>query len=206
MEDRLVQIHDPSNAILSALEQLGREVRGGDDAAYQYAPYGQTASVSIPEELVDNLNVISQSLLSDSPTIPLDRGVSAAVSFFTRVTKVPMQPRNSGVMYLDAILSLMKTLWLLGDVKARCVYQITAQYYLPSPLEQQLTQWGMTLDRFFLKFEEVNTEPLSPGWQDTHLVLLTDYSRRVQTPSRTSVASSSNTGFARRFRHGHEGT
>lgn len=196
MGDRLIQIHDPSNAILSALEQLGREVRGGDDAADQYAPYGQMAAISIPEELVDGLNVISQSLFSDSQTIPLDHGVSAAVSFFTSVTKVPMQPGKSAVMYLDAILSLMKTLWLLDAVKASCVYQITAQYYLPSPLEQQLTQWGMTLDRFFLKLEEVNTEPLNPGWQHTHLVPLTDSSRSVQTPARTSLASSSNTGFA----------
>ncbi len=192
----MIQIHDPSNTILSALEQLGREIRGGDDADYQSTPDEQTASVSIPEELVGGLKVISQSLFSDSQTIPLDHGVSAAVSFFTRVTKVPTQPGKSDVRYLDAVLNLMKTLWLLGDVKAGCVYQIAAQYYLPNPLEQQLIQWGMTLERFFLKFEEVNTDPLNFGWQHIYLVPLTDSTRSVQTPARTSLASSSNAGFA----------
>jgi hypothetical protein len=161
LEDRVIQIYDPSNTILSALEQLGREVRGEDDAGYQTTPYEQKTSVSIPEELVDGLNAISQSLFSDSQTIPLDHGVSAAVSFFTRATKIPTQPGNSNVKYLDAILNLMKTLWLLGDVKAGCVYQIAAHHYLPNPLEQQLIQWGMTLERFFLKLDEVNNDPLT---------------------------------------------
>jgi hypothetical protein len=151
--DRFIQICDPTNAILSALEQLGPQIRGEEER--DGLPNEPPGPVAIPQELEDGFYTLAQELFPNLSAIPLDRGVDAAVFYFNRVTKTPDQLVQSEIKYLITIINIMKAAWLLRTVKAGQDYQNATRYCSPNPVEQQMDQWGMTIERFFNKFEEV---------------------------------------------------
>jgi hypothetical protein len=151
--DLFIQICDPTNAILSALEQFRRRIRGEekhDDISTE--PQGL---VAIPQELEDGFSTLAQEQFPDLSAIPLDRGVDTTVFYFNRVTKTLDQLVQTNVKYLITIIDIMYAAWLLQTVKAGQDYQNATRYCSPNPVEQQMNQWGMTIERFFNKFEEV---------------------------------------------------
>ncbi|OCK76765.1 hypothetical protein K432DRAFT_396166 [Lepidopterella palustris CBS 459.81] len=151
--DRFIQICDPTNAILGTLEQLGRQIRGEEER--DYLPHELLGPVVIPRELEDGFYILAQEIFPDLSAIPLDRGIDAAVYYFNRVTKTPDQPIQSEIKYLITIIDIMQATWLLRAVKAGRYYHNATRYCSPNPVEQQLDRWGMTIERFFNKFEEV---------------------------------------------------
>ena len=135
------------------LEQLGRQIRGEEER--DDLPNESPGPVVIPQELEDGLTALAQELFPDLSAIPLDRGVDAAVFYFHRITKTPDQLVQSEIKYLIAIINVMKAAWLLRTVRAGQGYQNATRYCSPTPVEQQMDRWGMTIERFFNKFEEV---------------------------------------------------
>jgi hypothetical protein len=151
--DRFIQICDPTNAILSELEQLGRQLRGEEELFDP--PNEPPGPVSIPKELEEGFSTLAQEIFPNLSAIPLDRGVDAAVYYFNQVTKTPNQLVQSEIKYLITVINIMEAAWLLQTVKAGQYYQNATRYCSSNPFEQQLDRWGMTIERFFNKFEEV---------------------------------------------------
>jgi len=151
--DRFIQIYDPTNAILSALEQFRRRIRGKGDR--DDLPHEPSGLVPVPLELEDRFSILAQELFPDLSAIPLDRGVDAAVFYFSTVTKTLGELVKSETKYLITIITIMKAAWLLRTVKAGQDYKNATRYCSPNPVEQQMDRWGMTIERFFNKFEEV---------------------------------------------------
>jgi hypothetical protein len=151
--DRLIQIYDPTNAILSALGQLGRQIRGEEE--YGYPSNVPPGPVAIPQELEKGFSTFSQEIFPKSSAIPLHQGVDAAVFYFIRAVKTPDQLVQSEIKYLITILNIMMAAWLLRTVKAGQDYQNATQYCSPNPVVQHMGRWGMTIERFFNKLEEV---------------------------------------------------
>jgi hypothetical protein len=138
---------------LSAIEQLGQQIRGEEE---RYGlPIELSGSVAIPQELEDGFSMVAQGLFPDLLAIPLDRGIDAAVFYFNRVTKTPDQLVQSEIKYLITIINIMMAIWLIRTVKAGQYYQNATRYWSPNTVEQLMNQWGMTIERFFNKFEEV---------------------------------------------------
>ena len=109
----------------------------------------------MPLELEDRFSILAQELFPDLSAIPLDRGVDAAVFYFSTVTKTLGELVQSETKYLITIITIMKAAWLLRTVKAGQDYKNATRYCSPNPVEQQMDRWGMTIERFFDKFEEV---------------------------------------------------
>jgi len=151
--DRFIQIYDPTNRILSALGQLGRQIRGEEE--YDDLPIESPAPVAIPQELEDGFSTLARELFPNLSAIPLDRGVDVVAFYFNRTTKTPDQLVQREIKYLINILNIMMATWLLRLVKAGQDYQNATWYCSPDPVWQQMDQWGMTVERFFDKFEEV---------------------------------------------------
>jgi hypothetical protein len=152
LEDRFIQIFDSTTEILTAVEQL---VGQSNDEGGEYFHNELPGWVAIPPELEDSFTTLAQLVYPDLSAIPLDRGISAAIFNFNKVTSRPDQPVQSKTRYLFAIIDIMKTAWILRTVKVVQEYQITANRRSVNAFQNQLDQWGMTLERFFYKFEEV---------------------------------------------------
>jgi hypothetical protein len=138
---------------LSALEQLGRQIRG-EEERYDL-PNEPPGPVAIPQELEDGFSVVAQGLFPDLSAIPLDQGVDTAVFYFNKVTKTPDQLVQSEIKYLITIINITMAIWLIRTVKAGQYYQNATRYWSPHTVEQLMNRWGMTIERFFNKFEEV---------------------------------------------------
>ncbi|KAN0075078.1 hypothetical protein V8E54_007689 [Elaphomyces granulatus] len=110
--------------------------------------------MAIPRELEDAFSSIAQELFQNLLAIPLDRGVDAAVFCFTRITKLSDQLDQSEFKYLTTIINTLEATWILRTIKSGQHYQNALQYYSPNPVEQQLSRWGMTIERFCNRFEE----------------------------------------------------
>jgi hypothetical protein len=149
------------NAILSTLEQLGRQIRGEEE--YADLPK-ELEPVSIPRELEDAFSTTAQELFRNLSAIPLDRGIDAAVLCFTRITKLSDQLDQSEFKYLATIINTLEAAWLLRTIKAGQHFQNALQYYSPNPVEQQLGRWGMTIERFCNRFEEVISFTFESQW------------------------------------------
>lgn len=141
------------NSILSALEQLGRQIRGEEEC--DDLPNMPPEPMAIPRELEDAFSSIAQGLFQNLLAIPLDRGIDAAVFCFTRITKLSDQLDQSEFKYLTTIINTLEATWILRTIKSGQHYQNALQYYSPNPVEQQLGRWGMTTERFCNRFEEV---------------------------------------------------
>jgi hypothetical protein len=152
LEDRFLLIVDSTDAILNAAEQLGQQVRG-DDGRKDHLPIVTTESVGIPPELEGSFIALTQQVYPDLSIIPLDVGLDAAVFYFNRVTKTPEQLQQSEIRYLVTIIDIMKAAWILRTVKATHDYQIIANYAPLDEFEEQIDRWGMTVERFFAKFD-----------------------------------------------------
>jgi len=155
--DRLIQIYDPTNAILSALGQLGRQIRGEEEHNYEYSYLSNVppGPVVIPQELENGFSTHSHEIFPKLSAIPLHQGVDATVFYFIRAVKIPDQLVQREVKYIITILNIMMAAWLLRKVKAGQDYQSATQYCSPNPVVQQMGRWGMTIERFFNKLEEV---------------------------------------------------
>jgi hypothetical protein len=132
---------------------LGRQIRG-EEERYDL-PIELSGSVAIPQELEDGFSIVAQGLFPDLSAIPLDRGIDATVFYFNRVTKTPDQLVQSEIKYLITIINIMMAVWLIRTVKAGQYYLNATRYWSPNTVEQLMNQWGMTIERFFNKFEEV---------------------------------------------------
>lgn len=153
LDDRFLLIIDSTSAILSAVEQLGRQIRG--DEGGNDLPKILPGSVTIPQELENGFITLTREVYPDLSTIPLDLAVDAAVFYFNRITKTPDQLLQCEIRYLIAIINIMKAIWLLRTLKATHDYQIVLNYAPINPFEEQMDRWGMIVERFFDKFEEV---------------------------------------------------
>lgn len=150
--DRFIQIYDPTDRILSALGQLGRQTRGEE---YDHLPPDPPAPVVIPQELEDGFFTLAREIFPNLAAIPLDQGVDVVAFYFNRTTKTPDQLVQREIKYLINILNIMMAIWLLRLVRAGQDYQNVTRYCSPDPVGQQMDLWGMTVERFFDKFEEV---------------------------------------------------
>jgi hypothetical protein len=159
LEDRFLLIVDSTDAILNAAEQLGQQVRGEDERK-DHLPILGTGSVAIPPELENGFMALTQQVYPDLATIPLNIGIDAAVFYFNRVTKTPEQLQQNEIRYLVAIIDIMKAAWILRTVKATHDYQIVANYAPVDEFEELIDRWGLTVERFFAKFDEELCEAL----------------------------------------------
>jgi len=152
-EDRFLLIVDSTNAILSAAEQLGQQIRGDDEDRdiYNFLP----GLMAIPQELEDGFKTLATKLYPDLSTISLHLGIDTAVYHFNKLTKTPDRQQQSEIRYLVAIINIMKAAWILRIVRTSHDYQIVANYAPLDAFEEQMDRWGLTVQRFFDKFENV---------------------------------------------------
>jgi hypothetical protein len=90
--------------------------------------------------------------------MPVDHGIDYAILYFNQVTKTPEPGFQSEITYLSAIISVMKATWMLRAARSGNDYQTITQHHLPNSLEKELDLWGMSLERFFDKVEEVRMQ------------------------------------------------
>ena len=155
MEDRFIHVVDSTSAILSVVEQLGRLIRG--DKEDNGFPDKLPESVVIPQEFENIFTALTKQIYPDLSTIPLDRGIDTAVLYFTAVIKTADQQVQSKIKYLIAVVNTMKATWMVRTVRASQGYQIAARCNSERAFEQQIDQWGMTIDRFLDQFEDVSS-------------------------------------------------
>lgn len=161
LEDRFLLIVDSTDVVLNAAEQLGLQARGDEDRKDPLNPLNvTTGSVIIPRELEAGFVALTQQVYPDLSIIPLDIGLDAAVLYFNRVTKTPEQLQQSEIRYLAAIIDIMKAAWVLQTVRGTQDYQIVAKYAPLDEFEEQMDRWGMTVEGFFDKFDEVLCEAM----------------------------------------------
>jgi hypothetical protein len=152
-----------------------------------------TRSVVIPQELQDCFMTLTQEVYPDFSTLSLSRGIDAALLYFNRVTKTTDQLVQSDIRYLIAIIDTMKTAWMLRTVKASQEFQIAARYRSANAFEQQMDQWGMTIERFFDKFEEVIPSINERARETTYFLLYyIGNIRSIQASSRSSPTTPAN--------------
>jgi hypothetical protein len=137
---------------LSTLGQLGRQTRGEEE--YDL-PIESPGPMIIPQELEDGFSTLAREIFPNLLAIPLEQGIDVVAFYFNRTTKTPDQLVQREIKYLINILNIMMATWLLRLVKAGQDYQNATRYRSPDPVVQQMDLWGMTVERFFDKFEEV---------------------------------------------------
>jgi hypothetical protein len=152
--DRLIQIYDPTNSLLSFLEELGQHVRG--EAEAEYLPAEHNILFVVPRELEESLYITTRELFPAASAVPLDRGVEAAISFLIMASRMPENPTKTEERFLFSVVNLIKATWLLQCVKASRDYDIVAQFYLQNPVEEQLRCWGMTVKGILERLEAVS--------------------------------------------------
>ncbi|KAH8649407.1 hypothetical protein BGZ60DRAFT_520732 [Tricladium varicosporioides] len=153
LEDRSIQMIDSTTAIFSAIEQLGSRFRGEEGSEYHLN--NLPGSVAIPQELQDCFMAVTQNMYPDFANFTLCQGIDAAFLYLNKVTKATGQLAEREITYLTAIIDIMNAAWILRTANASQEFQIAARYCPVSAFEQQMDKWGMTVERFFEKCEEV---------------------------------------------------
>ncbi len=103
--ERAIQISDPTNAVFGAAEVLSRMVCGEgelDDLLAEPAGF-----VVIPDELGERFAMLWREQFPDLATIPMDRGLEAAMWHFNKIRKPPEQLMQDEIRHLIAILNIM---------------------------------------------------------------------------------------------------
>ena len=87
------------------------------------------------------------------------QSIDTALHYFINVTKSFDQPAQRRIKYLMTIIDIMKAAWIIQTVKSSQEFQTAAQSRSENTFEQQLDQWGMTIERFLDKLEQVTYLP-----------------------------------------------
>lgn len=153
LKDGFNQVYDCTLPMVGAAEELGRYIHGEDGGAV--LAIAGLGSVATPPELESSFATLTTRTHPDLLALPLVRGVDAVVYHFTKLSKSLPNPGQSQIRYLLAIITIMKAAWILQTVKNGQEYETATRYRTIDDFERQIDRWGMTIERFFDRFEEV---------------------------------------------------
>jgi hypothetical protein len=147
------RIFDSTRQILDRLDEISRQIRGEDDTEIE--DDSNTDILGIPIEVQDTFTILAQEKHPDLKAVPLADGLNAVVFYLDRTTRNPTRATRSEHRYHASVLSLMKAAWLLDITTDGNEYEEACQYRSSDGLENQLMTWGMTVERFAKKLEDV---------------------------------------------------
>lgn len=156
LEDRSFHIIDYTTCILGYAEQIGRRAHEEEDG--KPLPRLGIGNVLIPRELEDGF--IRTTRQTNPDLFALRPGLDAALIYFNNITNSANQEVQSDITYHVTILDLMMAIWLVKTIRGSREYQIAAAYPSVNAFQRLLDSWGMTVERFFDYFEQVNFSTL----------------------------------------------
>jgi hypothetical protein len=111
--------------------------------------------VAIPRELEAELMKTTRQ--SNAEFLTMDHGIDTAIVYFRKITMTTNQVSSSDSTYHIAIIHVMIAIWLVNTIKGSREYHDAAKCPSSTAFARQLDDWGMTVERFFARFEAVSS-------------------------------------------------
>jgi hypothetical protein len=111
--------------------------------------------IAIPRELEAELTKTTRQ--ANLEFLTMDRGIDAAILHFRKITMTSNQVSSSDATYHIAIIHIMIAIWLVNTIKGSGEYYNAAKCPSSTAFARQLDNWGMTVERFFARFEAVSS-------------------------------------------------
>jgi hypothetical protein len=110
---------------------------------------------TLPQEVEEVFCAIGQQRYPDLASLLLAQGLDSVIYYLDRVTKNLLKSTSQENRYISTVLNLMKACWLLKATKECREYSTACAYQSNDAFENRMVNWGMTIDRFVKKIEEV---------------------------------------------------
>jgi len=152
------KIEDKFNQVLSRLDDIrpgristGLESNGENDAASR-APF------VVPQEISHRLLELAEAECYDFSKMPIIAGLESAIYHMDQATGLQNRNMGAGVEneYESRVLSLMKAKWILERTIESDEYSDACSYQPVDRLENKMMQWGMTVQAFTEKLQQVS--------------------------------------------------
>lgn len=143
---------DSTADILSCAENLGRSVHDENGANY-YTGFS-SGIITIPKELDSEFTKTTRQ--ANPNFFTLDRGIDAAIMYLRKITMTSNEVISSDTTYHLAIIHVMMAIWLVNTIRDSEEYYRLAKCPSSTAFARQLDDWGMTVERFFARFELVS--------------------------------------------------
>jgi hypothetical protein len=148
-------MQDALSQILNRIDDLSRQLREDGEENEDSNEQPATPFI-IPDELEQGFLELAQQRYSNLAELSLTQSLDSAVYYLDRVTKKPLKSTQRENRYVSTVLNLMKAYWLLNATKECREYREACLYRPTDKLENQMMTWGMTVDKFVQKLEEVS--------------------------------------------------
>jgi hypothetical protein len=136
------QIEKSTEAIILRIEQLARELGVCQNLT-------EVEPLRIPEELEKLFSNITLQKYPRLESVPLGSTIDTALYYLEKAKDETRLNVNA------CILNLMISRWILNIIKNGNSYRSAMSTPPSNGFEKNLKNWGMTVDRFVLKLEEV---------------------------------------------------
>lgn len=149
-------MQDAARQIINRIDELGRQLRGEEEEEEVDDKNQQSALLfTLPHEVEEAFSALAQQRYPDLAKLSLTQGLDSVICYLDRVTKKPPKSTQRESRYLSSVLNLMKACWLLKATKACDEYSTACAYQSKDAFENTMMTWGMTIDKFVQKLEEV---------------------------------------------------
>jgi hypothetical protein len=142
LEELQDQIEKSTEIILRRIDQLALDL-GVPKSLAEVEP------LQIPEELERLFSNVALQKYPQLEFAPLGSTIDAALYYLEKAKN------ETGLDIHGRILNLLICRWILNIIKTGHDYLRACSTLPNNDFEQHLTDWGMTVDRFILKLEEV---------------------------------------------------
>jgi hypothetical protein len=126
-----------------------------DENGANYSTGLSAGIIAIPRELESEFTKTTWQANLDFFT--MDRGIDAAVIYFRKITMTSNEVISSDATYHVAIIHIMMAIWLVNTIRGSGGYHSAAKCPSSTAFARQLDDWGMTVERFFARFEAVSS-------------------------------------------------
>jgi len=146
-------MQDGFSQIFDRIDQLSRQLRGEDEIDENSQQ--STVPFALPPEVDEKFSALAQQRYHDLAKLSLTQGLDSVVYCLERIGRKPLKPTQGETRYLSSVLNLMKACWLLQATKESDEYSTACEYQSKDAFESKMMMWGMTVDKFVQKLEDV---------------------------------------------------
>jgi hypothetical protein len=132
---------------------LRREIRGEDDE--EVPESNSSFFFEIPSEIDRKFTSQAELTYQDLSRVPLSACLDSSVFHLNEAVKKPTKQVPGDIRYLNAVIKVMKAAWFLKMMKKSVEYRESKERAVTNSLNRQLAAWGLTIERFVSKFENV---------------------------------------------------
>lgn len=163
------RFEDATQVILTKIQEVAYNANGPQ--GWTEASFPPAVDVDIPSLLADRFALLAAekypanhatgwTTSTTGYNIPLVAGVDAAVAHFKNATESSTADNMPSTRpWLTTVLSLLKAVWILRETRKGTEFVNSSKYQGADSFERQIIGWGMTIDRFIRKLEEVSHLP-----------------------------------------------